>query len=134
MPTLAVLVAALWLLRLQLVAAAPTYNEPLREIPNDTTSVDLADHETFMWASTDVPHPKAVVVSMVAYSKQDERILDMDKFTFALQSASCTAEDFSVKFKHVLIYKAAKIAWGWVNYNNMRSFVLVPDWKGCGRG
>lgn len=74
---------------------------------------------------------KAVVVSMVAYSKQNERILDMDKFSFALESASCN-EDMSMKFKHVLVYHAAKIAWDWVNYNDLHSFVLIPSWKGCG--
>jgi hypothetical protein len=69
---------------------------------------------------------------MVAYSKQNEKILDMDRFAFALESASCNAEDMHIKFKHKLIYQAAKIAWQWVNYNDLRSFVLVPSWKGCG--
>ncbi|KAL5339944.1 hypothetical protein BJX70DRAFT_397184 [Aspergillus crustosus] len=136
--------AALWL-SLQHVVASPTYSELVR-VPRDIwdtnlgkrddvdiASIGLSDHETFKWASTDAPHSKAVVVSMVAYSRQDERILDMDKFSFALDTASCTEEDFSVKFKHVLIYKAAKIAWEWVNYNDLRSFVLVPSWKGCGK-
>ncbi|KAL2783974.1 hypothetical protein BJX66DRAFT_344471 [Aspergillus keveii] len=95
-------------------------------------SIVLSDHEEFRWASTDTPHEKAVVVSMVAYSKQNEKILDMDRFAFALESASCNAEDMHIKFKHKLIYQAAKIAWQWVNYNDLRSFVLVPSWKGCG--
>lgn len=69
---------------------------------------------------------------MVAYSKQDERILDMDKFGFALEEANCAAGSTYIKFKHDLIYHAAKIAWEWVNYNDMRAFVLVPSWKGCG--
>ncbi|KAL2808272.1 hypothetical protein BJX63DRAFT_436259 [Aspergillus granulosus] len=95
-------------------------------------SIALSDHEEFMWASTDEPGHKAVVVSMVAYSRQNERILDMDKFAFALAEASCNAEDMFLKFKHKLIYHAAKIAWQWVNYNDLRSFVLVPSWEGCG--
>ncbi len=82
--------------------------------------------------TTTEPGEKAVVVSMVAYSKQDEKILDMDKFSFALDAASCNAEDFFLHFKHPLIYQAAKIAWNWVNYNDLRSFVIVPSWTGCG--
>ena len=69
---------------------------------------------------------------MVAYAKQDERILDMEKFGFALEEANCQEGSTYIRFKHDLIYMAAKIAWGWVNYNDMRSFVLVPSWKGCG--
>ncbi|KAL4879335.1 hypothetical protein BJY04DRAFT_229120 [Aspergillus karnatakaensis] len=143
MPSIALLAATLWL-QLQLVVAYPTYSDLVR-IPRDvwdtelwardtadTASIGLTDHETFKWASTDAPHSKAVVVSMVAYSRQDELILDMDKFSFALDSVTCTEEVFSVRFKHALIYKAAKIAWQWVNYNDMRSFVLVSSWKGCG--
>ncbi|KAI9369634.1 hypothetical protein BJX61DRAFT_549462 [Aspergillus egyptiacus] len=103
-----------------------------RDETADADSVALVDHEEFMWASSDVPGEKAVVVSMVAYARQNERILDMDRFGFALDSASCSSEDMHLKFKHRLIYLAAKIAWQWVNYNDLRSFVLVPSWEGCG--
>ncbi|KAL4925696.1 uncharacterized protein BDV17DRAFT_300217 [Aspergillus undulatus] len=144
MRTLAIFAASIWLF-LHLAVASPNYSELVR-VPRDVwdtdlaarddtdaTSVGLSDHETFKWASTDAPNSKAVVVSMVAYAKQDERILDMDKFSFALESATCTAEDFSITFKNFIIYAAAKIAWQWVNYNDLRSFVLVLSWKGCAK-
>ncbi|KAL4898655.1 hypothetical protein BDV59DRAFT_206929 [Aspergillus ambiguus] len=142
MSRLSIVLATLGLI-LQLCAAFPTPAE-LTRVPRhvwDTeidkrdesaSSIALADHEKFVWASTDEPNKKGVVVSMVAYSKQDERILDMDKFSFALDSASCNEDDMSFKFKNKIIYAAAKIAWGWVNYNDLRSFVLVPSWNGCG--
>ncbi|KAL2858471.1 hypothetical protein BJY01DRAFT_230672 [Aspergillus pseudoustus] len=108
------------------------WDESLTKRADDATDIGLADHETFVWASGDKPGEKAVVVSMVAYSKQNEKILDMDKFSFALETASCNADEFSLRFKHPLIYQAAKLAWNWVNYNELRSFVIVPSWKGCG--
>lgn len=55
----------------------------------------------------------------------------MEKFSFAVESASCTEDSMSLTFIHDLIYYAAKIAWDWVNFNEMRSFVLVPSDK-CG--
>ncbi|KAF9888514.1 hypothetical protein FE257_008621 [Aspergillus nanangensis] len=143
MAKFSIVIAALWLY-LQLASAlTPSYD--LLRVPrhvwdtehvkraDDATSIILADHEEFMWASTNEPNQKAVVVSMVAYSKQDERILDMDKFSFALGSASCNEGDMSLTFKHKLIYQAAKLAWQWVNFNELRSFVLVPSWSGCGQ-
>ncbi|KAI9369062.1 hypothetical protein BJX61DRAFT_180761 [Aspergillus egyptiacus] len=142
MPQFGWILASLWLLS-QLVSALPASPELFR-VPRhvwdtstvrrdeDASSITPVDHEEFVWASTDEPNKKAVVVSMVAYAKQDERILDMDKFSFALESASCNADDMSFEFKHKLIYLAAKTAWQWVNYNDMRSFVLVPSWEGCG--
>jgi hypothetical protein len=68
---------------------------------------------------------------MVVWSRQDERILDMDKISFALESVSCT-DGMTLKFKNKLFYLAAKFAWQWVNYNDMRSFVMVSSWEGCG--
>ncbi|KAL3446136.1 hypothetical protein BJX65DRAFT_319041 [Aspergillus insuetus] len=109
------------------------WDRSLAKRADDAASVGLADSEKFIWASSETAGEKAVVVSMVAYSKQNEKILDMDKFSFALDAGtSCNAEDFSLRFKHPLIYQAAKIAWNWVNYNELRSFVIVPSWKGCG--
>ncbi|KAL3455622.1 hypothetical protein BJX64DRAFT_294884 [Aspergillus heterothallicus] len=108
------------------------WDTSLTKRADDATSIGLGDHEQFIWASGEKPGEKAVVVSMVAYSKQDEKILDMDKFSFALSTASCNANDFSLHFSHPLIYQAAKLAWNWVNYNELRSFVIVPSWKGCG--
>lgn len=69
---------------------------------------------------------------MVAWSKQDERILDMDKFSFAIKSAHCTEDDMSLTFVNPLIYYAAKVAWEWVNFNDLRSFILVASSDKCG--
>ncbi|KAL3480821.1 hypothetical protein BJX99DRAFT_254154 [Aspergillus californicus] len=135
--------ASLWLWQAVAQPASPSFEDlvllprhawdhSLTKRGDDTASIGLADHEQFIWASGETPGQKAVVVSMVAYSKQNEKILDMDKFSFALDTASCTAEDFSLRFQHPLIYQAAKLAWNWVNYNELRSFVVVPSWKGCG--
>ncbi|KGQ02180.1 hypothetical protein PAAG_11136 [Paracoccidioides lutzii Pb01] len=145
MAQLARIIAALWLL-LQLAAAIPDSNELIR-VPREVwepehlakrdddpkSLVNLSESEKFVWASTDKPNSKAIVISMVAWSKQNERILDMDKFSFALQSANCKPEQASLKFKNPLVYAAAKIVWNWVNFNDLRSFVLVPDWRGCGK-
>lgn len=61
------------------------------------------------------PKKKAVVVSMVAYSKQDEQILDMDKFSFAPKSASCTEQGVSLTFVNDFTYYAVKTAWNWLS-------------------
>ncbi|CEL10651.1 hypothetical protein ASPCAL13767 [Aspergillus calidoustus] len=139
-------VATLWISHgfAELVVPDPTFKD-LAPVPRHvwadslanradaTASVALADYEKFMWASSEMPGEKPVVVSMIAYSKQNEKIIDMDRFTFALDpTTSCTAQDFSLRFKHPLIYEAAKVAWDWVNYDDLRSFVIVPSWEGCG--
>ncbi|GES64964.1 hypothetical protein ATEIFO6365_0009045900 [Aspergillus terreus] len=94
-------------------------------------SVGLQDHEKFMWASGQEANTKVTAVSMVVYSKQDEKILDLDKVAFALESVTC-GDKMVLKFNNKLFYAAAKFAWNWVNYNDLRSFVVVANWKGCG--
>jgi hypothetical protein len=68
---------------------------------------------------------------MIVYTKQDEQILDMDLFAWDLKSVNCS-ETMTLQFKHDLIFKAAQASWEWVNFNGVRTFVLVADWKGCG--
>ncbi|KAJ0420335.1 hypothetical protein BJY00DRAFT_313272 [Aspergillus carlsbadensis] len=109
------------------------WDKSLTPSAEGAASVELADHERFVWASSESPSEKSIVVNMVTYSKQHERIIDMDRFSFALDDeTSCNVDNFSLRFKHPLIYEAAKTAWNWVNYDDLRSFVIVPSWKGCG--
>ncbi|KAF9886762.1 hypothetical protein FE257_011139 [Aspergillus nanangensis] len=135
--------AILWLLNL-VTAAIPNDLIDLHPIPRhvwDTAAlakrddaaagVSLQDHEKFMWASGEKPNSAVTAVSMVVYSKQDEKILDLDKLAFALDKVTC-GDSMTLKFKNKLFYAAAKIAWNWVNYNDLRSFVVIANWEGCG--
>ncbi|EBA27300.1 uncharacterized protein AFUA_2G00270 [Aspergillus fumigatus Af293] len=137
-----VLLALTWLLNaviavendlidLQPLARHVWDKDALRKRDDPAGSVALQDHEQFMWTSGNEPNTKVTAVSMVVWSRQDERILDMDKISFALDSVSCT-DGMTLKFKNKLFYLAAKFAWEWVNYNDMRSFVMVSSWEGCG--
>jgi hypothetical protein len=56
----------------------------------------------------------------------------MAKFSFQLKKARCTS-DMMVQFKHKISFEAAKKNWEWVNYNGMRSFVLIADHYLCGK-
>ncbi|PGH08063.1 hypothetical protein GX51_01505 [Blastomyces parvus] len=96
-------------------------------------AIKPVDKEEFFWASTDKPGSKAVVVSLVSWSKASERIISLDKIDFLIHSASCTAEDMSLKFIHPFVYAAVKIYWDWVNFNDMNTFVLIPNSKKCGK-
>lgn len=62
----------------------------------------------------------------------DRLIIDMGKFAFQLKKARCTT-DFMVQFKYKISFDAAKKQWDWVNYNGMRSFVLIADHFLCGK-
>ena len=73
-----------------------------------------------------------MVVTMVVWTKQDRMIIDMARFAFQLKAVSCT-EDMWVQFYHNKTFQAAKKSWEWVNFNGMRSFVLIPDHLKCGR-
>ncbi|PKY02708.1 hypothetical protein P168DRAFT_239504 [Aspergillus campestris IBT 28561] len=134
--------AILWLV--SIVSAVPNDLIDLHPVPRhlwDTAafakrddagnSVALQDHGEFMWASGKDANTMVTAVSMVVYSKQDEKILDLDKLALVLESVTC-GEKMALKFKNKLFYAAAKIAWGWVNFNDQRSFVVVANWKGCG--
>ncbi|OJD13258.1 hypothetical protein AJ78_06265 [Emergomyces pasteurianus Ep9510] len=146
------IIATLWIL-MQLVAAIPRPElQPLPrylwdgnsepELGNSARAVNQAaaeeaikpvDKEEFFWASTDKPGSKAVVVSMVSWSKATERIISLDKIDFLIQSASCNAKDMSFKFIHPFVYAAVKIYWDWVNFNEMNTFVVIPNSKKCGK-
>ncbi|EGE78391.1 hypothetical protein, variant [Blastomyces dermatitidis ATCC 18188] len=144
------IIATLWLL-VQLTGAIP--RPELQPIPRslwDGTSepnlstrevvqaaavaaIKPVDKEEFFWASTDKPGSKAVVVSLVSLSKASERIISLDKIDFLIQSASCNAKDMSFKFIHPFVYAAVKIYWDWVNFNDMNTFVVIPNSKKCGK-
>lgn len=68
---------------------------------------------------------------MVIYTKQDERIIDLDKFSYALRSVRCTSDSVQLRFYFPLFYQAAKESWEWVNYSKLRSFALVVTGHGC---
>lgn len=78
------------------------------------------------------PGSKAVVVSLVSWSKATERIISLDKIDFLLESASCSAKDFSLKFVNGIVYAVVKTYWNWVNFNEMRTFVVIPNSRKCG--
>ncbi|KAG5296640.1 hypothetical protein I7I48_05528 [Histoplasma ohiense] len=144
------IIATLWLL-VQLVAAiARPELQPLPRYLWDGTSepqlsgravnqaaaeeaIKPVDKEEFFWASTDKPGSKAVVVSMVSWSKATERIISLDKIDFLIRSASCNAKDMSFNFIHPFVYSAIKIYWDWVNFNDMNTFVVIPNSKKCGK-
>lgn len=75
-------------------------------------------------------HPK--IVSMVLWTGQDRLILDMAKFGWELKTVNCT-ENMMVQFRHNISFQAAKKQWDWVNFNGMRSFVMIADHIKCGR-
>ncbi|KAK2789135.1 hypothetical protein FQN53_002359 [Emmonsiellopsis sp. PD_33] len=145
------IIATLWLV-MQLVAATPM--PELQPLPREvwsgksakvqdlssraidqaaaTDAMTPAEMEEFVWASSDRPGEKAVVVSLVSWSKPNERIIALDKLDLFIESASCTADDMSVKLINSLVYYVAKGIWDWVNFNDMNAFVLVPSSKKCG--
>ena len=56
----------------------------------------------------------------------------MGKFAWGLKAARCT-EDMMLQFYHNISFQAAQREWEWVNFNSMRSFVMVADHIKCGR-
>ncbi|KAH8816950.1 hypothetical protein F5884DRAFT_665295 [Xylogone sp. PMI_703] len=133
---------SLWLLQLATAVESPHVLEPLPRhlwdrsiISRDdaAASLSLQNQEQFLWTSSNGEfHTKhSTVVSMVVVSKQDQLIIDMDKFKFELLSVNCT-ENMMMQFRHDWSYQAAVKSWEWVNFNGIRSFVMVTDYKGCG--
>ncbi|KAH7397150.1 hypothetical protein BKA66DRAFT_566287 [Pyrenochaeta sp. MPI-SDFR-AT-0127] len=56
----------------------------------------------------------------------------MARFAFQLKAVNCT-QDMWVQFHHNKTFQDAKKNWDWVNFNGMRSFVVVADHFKCGR-
>jgi hypothetical protein len=73
-----------------------------------------------------------MVVSMVVWTPMNSMIIDMARFAFSLKAVSCK-DDMWVQFRHNVTFQAAKKQWEWVNFNGMRSFVLIADHFLCGR-
>jgi hypothetical protein len=68
---------------------------------------------------------------MVTWTPQSQRIVAMGKFAWGLKAARCT-EDMMIQFRHKISFKAAQREWEWVNFNSMRSFVMIADHIKCG--
>jgi hypothetical protein len=68
----------------------------------------------------------------VTWTPQSQRIIDMAKFAWELRAVRCT-EDMMLQFRHNISFQAARREWEWVNFNTMRSFVMVADHIKCGR-
>jgi hypothetical protein len=101
---------------------------------SEPANVTLTDYEQLVW-TTPPNHTHPTTVSMVVWTKgtgSDRLIIDMAKFAFQLKKARCTS-DMMVQFKHKISFDAAKKNWEWVNYNGMRSFVLIADHYLCGK-
>ncbi|KAF1810764.1 hypothetical protein P152DRAFT_515569 [Eremomyces bilateralis CBS 781.70] len=102
-----------------------------RDETTQAANVTLVDYEEMQWTSP--PHdPKPKNVSLVFWTGQDRLILDMAKFGWGLKAVNCT-ENMMVQFRHNISFQAAKKSWDWVNFNGMRSFVMIADHIKCGR-
>ncbi|KAF2686047.1 hypothetical protein K458DRAFT_402587 [Lentithecium fluviatile CBS 122367] len=102
-----------------------------RDATTEAANISLTDHEEMRWTSPP-EDPKPKIVSMVVWTGQDRLILDMAKFGFELKKVNCT-ENMMVQFRHNVSFQAAKKNWDWVNFNGMRSFVLIADHFLCGK-
>lgn len=71
---------------------------------------------------------------MTMYARENEFIIDMEKFDFALEPVTCHEDEMILVFKQKLVYYVAKTAWEWVNHHHERSLVLSPTQQhGCGK-
>ena len=96
-------------------------------------NVTLSDHEQMLWSTgnkTGTNH--STIVSLVTWTPQSQRIIDMGKFAWELQAVRCKS-DMMLQFRHNASFQAAQREWEWVNFNTMRSFVMVADHIKCGK-
>ncbi|KAF2748758.1 hypothetical protein M011DRAFT_457470 [Sporormia fimetaria CBS 119925] len=87
---------------------------------NTPVNITLQDHEQILWTSPNM------------WTRADSLIIDMAKFSLHLKSVNCTS-NMSAQFWHKAAYLIAKKEWEWVNFNGLRSFVLIADHFKCGR-
>lgn len=78
------------------------------------------------------PDHKPKNVSLVIWTGADRLILDMAKFGWELKAVNCT-ENMMVQFRHNISFHAAQKEWEWVNFNGMRTFVMIADHLKCGK-
>jgi len=108
-------------------------NSDLSKRDDAEANVTLSDHEQMLWSTgnkTGTNH--STIVSLVTWTPQSQRIIDMAKFAWELQAVRCTS-DMMLQFRHNISFQAAKREWEWVNFNTMRSFVMVADHIKCGK-
>lgn len=75
---------------------------------------------------------QSTVLSMVMYSQEDELIVSMERFAHDLKSVECD-ENMSLTFKSNLTFGLVQKSWNWVNFNDLRTFVMVANYPGCGK-
>ncbi|GAB1320981.1 hypothetical protein MFIFM68171_11191 [Madurella fahalii] len=102
-----------------------------RDDATEPANVTLGDYEQLLW-STGGKTNHSKVVSLVTWTGQGRRIIDMARFAWELKAVSCT-EDMMLQFRHNISFQAAKREWEWVNFNTMHSFVMVADHFKCGK-
>lgn len=69
---------------------------------------------------------------MVLYTQEDELIVSMERFAQDLKSVECD-ENMSLTFKSNLTFALVQQNWNWVNFNGLRTFIMVADYPGCGK-
>lgn len=64
------------------------------------------------------------------WTGKDRKVADMGQWADELGNVVC-AEAMSFEFLRDVTYQSVKQNWEWVNFNGMRTFVLIPDHKVC---
>jgi hypothetical protein len=69
---------------------------------------------------------------MVLYTQEDELIVSMERFAHELKYVECDA-NMSLTFKSNRTFGLVQKNWNWVNFNGLRTFIMIADYSGCGK-
>ncbi|KAL2193009.1 hypothetical protein P885DRAFT_46258 [Corynascus similis CBS 632.67] len=91
-------------------------------------NVTLSDSGEMLWRGHG--ENATSVVSFKMWTGKDRKVADMGQWADELGNVVC-AEAMSFEFLRDVTYQSVKQNWEWVNFNGMRTFVLIPDHKVC---
>ena len=66
------------------------------------------------------------------YTPEDQLIVSMERFAHQLKSVDCS-ENMTLTFNSNRTFGLVQQSWNWVNFNGLRTFILVADYPGCGK-
>jgi hypothetical protein len=68
---------------------------------------------------------------MTMFTSDNERVISMERFSYMLESVSCS-ETIKLVFKSNETFQYAIHAWNWINEEGKNSLIMIANYPGCG--
>ncbi|KAK2754745.1 hypothetical protein FQN54_006878 [Arachnomyces sp. PD_36] len=98
---------------------------------DDLTMLEPTESEAYFWGGPRRGN-RAPFFNITMFADENERIISMEKFIPMLDHVEC-GERMVLAFKNKAGFEHAIRAWGWVNEEETRSFIMIANHPACGK-